>query len=261
MSDELLSFATEVAESAGEVLLHHFFRGTEVRQKGARDVVTAADMEAEARIVEAIHARFPEHKIFSEETRQDSYSETDTVWFIDPLDGTLNFSLGIPIFATSLACMRGGQMEVGVVYAPRLNELFSAARGQGATLNGQSLQIATTPDLNRHTLLFGGAREPLESARQIMHQVTSALEDIAAVRVYGAMAPEICFTASKPNVAAYFANFQPWDIAAAGLIAAEAGNKVTDLAGNPWNVRSASCLSAHPELHEILLSHLRKAVA
>lgn len=251
-----LKFAEETARAAGQLLLTYFQQPIKIYDKGERDVVTEADLAAEAMILGRIKAEYPNDKIHSEESTQDDLQTAERIWLVDPLDGTANFSIGFPHFAVAIALVINQVPEVGCVYVPVLDQCYCAKRGQGAFLNGEKFLCDETVDPSKAMLIFGGASDPAAGAKALVTSVRDILNDLPRVRIYGALAPSICYSANKRGVAGMFANYYPWDIAAAGLIAEEAGNRVTNFAGEHWSIQDRQCLSAPPTIHEYLLKQL-----
>lgn len=219
--------------------------------KGQNDIVTEADLAAERHIVESISARYPEDAIHAEEIRKDQIEGAERVWVIDPLDGTFNFSNGWPIFGVAIALLEQGKPTLGAVYLPAMQQLFSAD-SSGAYYNDEP--FATTKSTNTSVNLHHGFRiNPPHSGSTALARVQRLLGMAARLRSMGAMAPEVCYSAFYPNTVALFSNFCPWDIAAAGFIAQQAGNHLTTFGGEPWSVTANTCLSAPPHIHADLL--------
>ncbi len=142
MNRELV-VATGAAYAAGEILRAGFGRTHEIQHKGANDIVTEVDRTAEAKIVDLLRSVFPGYGFLTEESGTIP-SETDGRWIVDPLDGTVNYSRGFPCFCVSIAFERNGELEVGVIYDPLRDELYTASRGGGATLNGKAVVVSKT---------------------------------------------------------------------------------------------------------------------
>ena len=135
-----------IAREAGSLLMEHFHRHVTIEYKGSADLVTIADRQSEAAILERIRSHFPTHDVMGEEgTRLETGS--DYKWYVDPLDGTTNFAHGYPVFCVSLAVEFRGQRVAGVIYDPTRDEMFAAEKGSGARLNGEPLRVSTTATL------------------------------------------------------------------------------------------------------------------
>jgi myo-inositol-1(or 4)-monophosphatase len=246
--------AIEIVQGAGAVIREHVGRAVDVRSKGLRDVLTAADLAAERAIVEAIHARHPDHDILTEETpageRQSQYQ-----WVIDPLDGTGNFVRGYPCFSTSIALTVDDRPVVGAVYDPINDRLFAARLGGGATLNGRRLQVSPVETMLDTMIGMDWARDPPTRQRALdaMQRIVPAC---GTVRVCGSAALGICYVGAGWWDAYWHLSLQPWDAAAGSLIVREAGGRLTDLAGRAWRPQTGPVLASNRRLHGALLTYL-----
>lgn len=154
MLEPTLQDLETIARQAGEILRLGFGRSNHVRHKGVIDLVTDVDQESERFILRELRARFPEHYVMAEESGASAGNREHT-WYVDPLDGTVNFAHQIPVFSVTLAYALRGETRLGVVYAPLLDEMFTAQAGAGAWLNGQPLQVAAEDDLDQCLLVTG----------------------------------------------------------------------------------------------------------
>lgn len=243
-----LDFARHLAQQTGKILLQHFGQSPQATEKQHNDVVTQADLEAEKYIVEQIRANFPGHKIYSEESIRDDFSENDLVWVIDPLDGTNNFYFQMPYFCTSIALVQGGKSQIGVVYSPPLDYMFTAGLDQGAYLNGEKISASPDPRGSIFLIAETGYRDT-DKARNMFELVQDILPDISRFRSLGALALDIALIGLVKGGCCLASGFYPWDTAASSLIATEAGATATDLEGHELDFHSRTCLIAHPEVH------------
>jgi myo-inositol-1(or 4)-monophosphatase len=194
----MLNFAIQTAREAGRVLAEKFGRAIRVTNKGDIDLVTEADIAAERLIVERIRSYHPRHAILTEESGDvvslgDAGSEYK--WVIDPLDGTTNYAHGYPVFCVSVALEHEGRVVLGVVYDPTREELFAAERGQGATLNGRSLRVSETDELNGALLCTGfpyDVRDRGDFARHFRNFIMRA----QSVRRDGSAALDLAYVAA-----------------------------------------------------------------
>src|SRR5436853_819580 len=153
---EYLNFAIDVARAAGDVLKHYMDREKHVALKGRANLVTIADKESEALIIDRILERYPTHAILAEESGVSGANSGDEgKWIIDPLDGTTNFAHQYPVFCVSVGFEQKGEIVCGAVYDPCRDEMFSGARGQGSFLNGQRLNVSDVDQLGTALLLTG----------------------------------------------------------------------------------------------------------
>lgn len=186
------------------------------------DIVTVADRRSEAVILHAIRTAHPDHAILSEESgANDSHSPFR--WVIDPLDGTTNFAAGLPLFSISIAIEYMGRTIAGVVYAPYLDEMFTAIRGRGAWLNGAQLACSTNSLLSRAVLSTGFPVDKDTNPDNNLDNVSRILPRIRGLRRLGSAAIDICYVAAGFLDGYWELNLHHWDVAAARLIAEEAG--------------------------------------
>ncbi len=253
------SVAIEVAREAGRILGEHYGRAKEVRYKGEVDLVTEIDVRSETLIVERIQQHFPDHNILSEESGQTRSPQTGSPyrWIIDPLDGTTNFAHGYPFFCVSIGLERDGEMILGVVYAPTLDELFVAERGFGAFLNGRRLAVSSTDSLIR-SLLVTGFNYDRATARANLARWEHFLMRSQAVRRDGSAALNLCFVAAGRFDGYWELGLKPWDCAAGALLVREAGGIVTDGEGSPHHFDAPALIASNPHLHPALLDGVRQ---
>lgn len=226
----MLNIAIRAARKAGNVIAKGYERRDDVQTslKSANDYVTNIDKAAEAAIIEVIRKSYPEHTIITEESGALSGKDTDVQWIIDPLDGTTNFVKGLPHFSVSIAIRVKGRTEVGVVYDPIRNELFTAVRGEGAKLNDMRLRIENLRDLTG-TILTTGFPFKQPHLMPVQFAIMNTLSaDCADFRRMGSAALDLCYVAAN-RVDGYFEMaLKAWDIAAGDLIVREAGGLVCD---------------------------------
>ena len=233
---EIRTFAEEIARAAGAIIVDLRQRNAvEISYKDPINLVTTADLAAERSILDAIRARFPSHRILSEEaspTFADPSWYREPLWIVDPVDGTTNYAHGHHHVGVSIAYAMGGEVQVGVVFAPFLNELFSAARGLGTTMNGKPIRCSSTAEIGKALVATGTPYHKREIIDQIMTQYRSVLMECRDFRRNGAASLDCCWVAAG-RVDAYFETVAPWDIAAGGLIATEAGARRGNLVPPP----------------------------
>jgi len=249
----VLETAIRAAREAGRVLLDKFDRPLEISVKGLRDICTEADLAAEEATIRLIREGCPGAVFVSEESnsrfRQDDRVPT---WYIDPLDGTTNYARSVPGFSVSVAMARGGQVECGVVYDPLLDQMFSAERGGGAYLNGETLRVSSRSTLMDSMVFLDWPRDP-----QARHKALAFLGRLAplvdSVRSRGSAALAFCMVAAGWAEAYFQYTLQPWDVAAGSLILTEAGGVVTDLCGEPGVLGKADWLATNGRVHQAIL--------
>lgn len=256
--EELAQLAEQAAQAAGEVLLAHLGRAR-VEFKGAVDLVTNADREAEQVIIAMIQDRYPEHGIVAEESGT-AAGKAPVRWVIDPIDGTTNYAHGLPIFAVSIAVELEGQIVAGVVYNPASREKYTAIRGRGAALNGVPLAVSTTEELDRSLLVTGFPYTVRETRLNNMDHFENFILRAQAVRRLGSAALDMAYVARGSFDGYWEPEVKPWDVAAGWLLVEEAGGVVTDLKGRPFTLEAGQVLASNGRIHQAMLSVLAAGV-
>lgn len=246
----LLLDAVSWAREAGAVQLSYFRGGNlDIHAKfNDSDIVTAADKAAERVIIDHIRASYPDHAILSEESGDDG-RQSDFRWVIDPLDGTTNFSEGLPLFSVSIGLEYKGTTVVGVVFAPYLNELFHAVKGVGAFLNGVPIGVSGKVSLANSVVATGFPVDKDVNPDNNLDAVARVLPHVRGLRRLGSAAIDISYVAAGYLDGYWELNLHPWDVSAALLILDEAGGKATHFRRD----RNISVLTATPEVHDLLL--------
>lgn len=236
MFEEYLDFAVGMAREAGRIQLS-YFRGDDLAMKtksNVSDVVTRADRESEAFIVRSILERYPTHAILGEEGGARGDAASEWRWVVDPLDGTTNYSQGLPVFCVSIALQYRGETVVGVVYAPYLRELFTAVRGGGAWCrrgDGEPvrLQVSTKQRLDCSVVATGFPYDKSENPDNNSDNVARILPHVRDVRRMGAAAYDLSCVAAAMLDGFWELNLHEWDVCAASLLVIEAGGVVESL--------------------------------
>ncbi|OGO29842.1 MAG: hypothetical protein A2Z16_13170 [Chloroflexi bacterium RBG_16_54_18] len=238
-----------LALKAGEILCTYYGKNLDIKYKGAIDIVTEADLASEKYLLGEIRHRYPDDIIVSEE-KGSLPGEQCCQWFIDPLDGTINFAHSLPIFSVSIAYVRNGDLLYGVVYDPMRNELFSAQQGQGAQCNGKPIRVSGQSELDRSLLVTGFSYDIRTNPINNIDLFEKFLKRTQGVRRLGSSALDLCYVASGRLDGFWEPAIQSWDIAAGSLIAREAGAIATKTSGSP-DLFTAPCsvLAAYPPLH------------
>ncbi|HKV94670.1 MAG TPA: inositol monophosphatase family protein [Candidatus Angelobacter sp.] len=255
--EDFLTPMQELAREAG-VLLMSFFGKVSIEYKGEVDLVTKADRAAEKMIVERIRKQWPEHDLMAEEgSRRETGS--DFRWYVDPLDGTTNFAHGYPVFGVSMALEYKGERIAGVVFDPNRNEMFAAEKGSGAQLNGQPAHVSSTPLLKESLVATGFPSHKRHKNPNInfYHQITLRSH---GVRRAGSAALDLCYTACGRFDAYWEFNLNPWDTAAGVLLVEEAGGKVTNFSGGPFEISSREVLASNTLLHTEVLREFQAII-
>lgn len=251
-----LEIAVAVAREAGRVLLASQHHPHQIAWKNsAIDPVTEMDRRAEALIVERLRDAFPDYGFLTEESPAQG---TDALrWIVDPLDGTVNYAHGHPHFAVSIALERAGEIVLGVVYHPALDELFTAVRGEGAWCNGRPLRVSSTARLVEALLASGSPYDVHRRPEPYLQLWRGLVTHAQAVRQSGSAALDLCYVAAGRLDGYAESGLDPWDVAAGSLIVEEAGGKVTDFLGGRDFVYGRSILAATPTLWDAIHRLLR----
>lgn len=264
---KLLPDIAAIARGAGDIILRLFAAPIPTSVKGTRsDIVTAADTEAEAFIVRELLALFPGHHIVGEEGGgQGAPAATAPYhWFVDPIDGTVNFATKLPHFCTSIALATPDRQPLlGVIFDPTRNELFTAVAGQGAQLNGQPIRVTATVALNDAVCSSGFPYDKHTNPDNNLKEWAAFLKHIRGERRLGSAALDLCYVAAGRLDGYWEKDLKPWDVMAGLLIAREAGGLVTDYMGDahPQRADRARVVGSNGKIHAAMLAVLQSARA
>lgn len=252
---DYLKIAEQACREAGTIQMEGLKKSREIAFKGAINLVTDIDHACEKAIVNLIQGTFPEHDILAEEgsgKRKDS----EYKWVIDPLDGTTNYAHGYPLFCTSIALEHKGEIVLGAVYDPNLDEMFLGERGAGATLNGENIHVSRASDLDKALLATGFAYNIRETQNNNLDHFQNFLFQAQAVRRDGVAAIDLCYVATGRYDGFWELNLFPWDVAAGFVILEEAGAKVSDFQGAPFQIYCKEILASNGRLHPAMIKVL-----
>lgn len=271
---KLRNVAELLARAAGTLQARKFRRTLEVRWKDLTDPVTEVDQACERLIVRGIRKAFPDHAILGEEggVQGADYGSAPFTWIIDPLDGTVNYSHGLPIFAVSIGIwerdarpLKGrlhdpmlGAPVVGVVHAPVLGETFVAERGKGAFMNGRRIHVSRKRKALQSVLASGFSYDVRDTGENV-REWTECLIRFQAVRRMGSAAVDLAFTAAGRFDGFWEYGLRPWDMAAGGLLVEEAGGLITNMQGEPYAMDKPGIVAVGRSLQKPLLEALKKA--
>ena len=256
--DDLIELAQRAARAAGEDLRVHFRAPREARAKSRHDLVSAADLLAERRILDILAKSRPADGWTAEETGERT-GTSGVHWYVDPLDGTNAFLMGVPYFAVSVAAAEGGRIVAGVVYNPLLDEVFAACEGGGATLNGQSIRVSECRFIEDARVACAFDTEPGE-LEQGLHDFGVLTRAARKTLVHFSPALDLCNVA-RGRMDAYVDNgTTPEDHAAAGLIVREAGGMVTTYGATDWDATRQGIVACSPPLYASLLALLERSM-
>jgi myo-inositol-1(or 4)-monophosphatase len=251
---QYLQVALSAAHAAGHVIRDGTRRTVTARAKGLRDLLTDVDLAAERVILDVLQSAYPDHDVLTEESSPEERT-SPYCWVIDPLDGTGNFAHRYPCFCTSVALTRDDEPVVGVAYDPIRDHLFSATLGGGAILNGEPLRVSQTERLIEAFIGMDWMRDATSRTRNA-RIIAHLMPHCYGMRVCGSAVLGICYVSAGWWDAYWHLGPQPWDTAAATLIACEAGGQVTDLAGGPYRLGTGSYVVSNGRLHQQLCAAL-----
>jgi myo-inositol-1(or 4)-monophosphatase len=232
-----------------------------VEKKGHNDYVSDADYAAEKAALSVIQKHYPDHAIQAEESGISGDSDADTVWIIDPLDGTTNYLHGFPVFAVSIGVQVNGRMEHAVVYDPSRQELFTASRGQGAQVDGHKIRVSRRNVLE-NALIGTGFPYRLEGAtlESYLDMLGKVIKNTSGVRRAGAAALDLCYVAAGRLDGFWETGLKPWDVAAGSLIIREAGGIVSGLDGSENFMESGHILTGPSKIYSALAKLCAKEI-
>ncbi len=244
--------AIQAAEEAGGILLGHLGHVRGLRLKASKNPVTAADLAAERCIRRLLHSRFPDIGFLAEEGG--GVRSRGDRWIVDPLDGTVGFIAGLPFFGVSIALERRGTIEAGVILLPRLGELFVAERGRGAWLDGRRLRVSRTADLADCVIALWHD-DTVWRDRPLRERIARLALRVRSLRIFGA-AFSLAYVAAGRLDGYWEQSACPWDVAAGALLVSEAGGRVTDGKGNPFEPEHPTILATNGRIHRRLITAL-----
>jgi len=255
MTKPTLSDLERLARQAGQILRAGYQQEHQVAYKGVIDPVTEIDRQSEEYLLGEIRNKFPDHHILAEESGGTQGSGDQ--WYIDPLDGTVNYAHNIPFFTVSIAYASNGTLSLGAVYDPMRDEMFAAERGQGAHLNGHPLKVSDAVELKRSLLVTGFPYDAWNSKFDNFANFVKFSKMTQGVRRLGSAALDLCYVAAGRLDGFWELALNPWDVAAGGLICAEAGGSVTNVYGGPDFISPPqSILATTPGIHTRMLEEL-----
>lgn len=257
--ETFLEVAKEAALLGGEVLRDHFGRldRRSVDEKAKNDFVTAVDLASEERIKEHIKRHFPDHSFLAEESGEETHASPYR-WVIDPLDGTTNYIQGFPVFCVSIALLEEGEVVLGVIYDPNLNDLYWAVKGGGAYKDGEPIHVTDRESLEGAFLATGfpfRAKDVLDPYLETFKEVFLKAK---GVRRAGSAALDLAYVARGVFDGFFEFGLSSWDLAAGSILIREAGGVITDFGGGNRFLESGNAVAGTPGVHSHLLSIVRK---
>jgi myo-inositol-1(or 4)-monophosphatase len=265
MADVLADYLDAACEAArrGAAVLEEWRHRFTVREKGRADLVTEADLGSQRAVRDYLHGRFPGHDFLGEEgagPKQQPGPGAPPTWVVDPLDGTTNYVHDVPAYCVSVALLADGALVAGAVYDPRLRELFAAAGGRGATLNGRPLRTSRTAAL-ADALLSTGFPPDLRGQERALAWWRHFSLRARSLRRTGSTALNLAYVAAGRFDGYWAFDNYAWDVAAGVVLVREAGGAVTDVDGGPFDPFTPDGLASNGPLHPVLLEELRRGPA
>jgi myo-inositol-1(or 4)-monophosphatase len=252
--------ACAIAEEAGAILLEGYGRPHDPERKGRIDLVTEYDRRSEALVLARLRERFPGSAVLAEESGVHA-SESPLRWIVDPLDGTTNFAHNYPFFAVSIAAELDGEVVAGAIYDPVRPEMFAAARGAGATRNGEPIRVSAIARLEDALLVTGFPYDVRERPELLIPTFQAFLTRAQAIRRDGSATLNLCYLAMGRFDGFWEASLAPWDLAAGTLLVREAGGRVTNYRGERFDLGAGELLATNGALHAEMIEVLAKTGA
>ena len=256
----MLNIAVRAARAGGRVLTKYMDRldSITVETKGKNDFVSEVDRLTEAEVVSVLQRSFPDHQFICEESGLVGNEKAEYKWYIDPLDGTKNYLHGYPSFCVSIAVEHKNRMEQAVIYNPVSQELFTATRGDGATLDGKRLRVSKRSNLESALLSTGFSNDGQNDYEAYLKTLNSFTTKASGIRRHGSAALELAYVAAGRLDGYWQFNLKPWDVAAGALIVREAGGLIGDTKGESNWMQSGNVIVATPKVFDQMVKTFRE---
>lgn len=250
-----LEVAEETAREAAQVLLENLGKVKEIEFKAKNSLVTEVDKLSEKIIISNIKKSFPDHDIFAEESGKD-LSDSDYLWLIDPIDGTTNYAHAYPFFSISIALEVKGEVIAGLVYDPVKDEMFTAEKGKGAFLNGETISVSKSDEIKHSHVCTGFMHEVEWMVEANIRHFGNFIRRARAVRRDGSAALDLCYVACGRFDGFWELGLNPWDTAAAVLIVKEAGGHVSKFTGDEYSIYDKEILATNSIIDDQMIEIL-----
>jgi myo-inositol-1(or 4)-monophosphatase len=257
----MLNLAVKAARAAGAIINRAALDVESVRisQKQVNDFVTEVDHASEKIIIETLLTAYPHHAIWAEESGKVHGTQgSDSVWIIDPLDGTTNFIHGFPVYCISIALSVRGKIEQAVIYDPSRNDLFTATKGRGAYMNERRMRVSKRIDLRHCLISTGFPFRPGDDFNRYLAMMAEVMQRTAGLRRPGAAALDLAYVAAGFTDGFFETGLSPWDVAAGSLLVTEAGGLIGNFTGDSDFMETRECIAGNPKIYGQLVAILGK---
>ena len=255
-----LNIAVKAARRAGSIITRasEDISSLTINDKGYNDFVTEVDLASEKEIIRVLKASYPDHAFLGEESGLSH--QADSVWIIDPLDGTTNFLHGFPQYCISIALEEKGEITQAVIYDPNRNDLFTATKGQGAYLNQRRMRVSNKSKLKESMLGTGFPFRDFQHLPVYLKIFEEVVRSTSGVRRPGSAALDLAYVAAGWFDGFFEINLSKWDIAAGGLLVSEAGGIVSDFSGKDAWIESGNIVANNPKIYEPLIKIIQSHI-
>lgn len=252
---EYCKFAVSIAREAGAVLMEYFHKEHTIDFKGRIDIVTDVDRRSEEMLISRITAAYPDHDIITEESAGKQLGNRAR-WILDPIDGTTNYAHGFPFFCVSIALELDGEIIIGVINSPVLQEVFVCEKGKGSFLNGERLAVSPTEDLAKSFLATGFPYDIAQNPYNNINYFSGMALQSLAIRRAGSAALDLAYVATGRFDGFWELKLHPWDTAAGWLLVREAGGTITQMSGDDYFLESPTILASNGKVHRQMIDAL-----
>jgi len=247
-----------ISKEAGEIIREGFNKNVKIAYKSnEKDLVTEVDKLSEKHITDFIKAKYPSHGILAEESGNIKEGE-EYLWVIDPLDGTVNFAHGLPVFSISIGLRKNKQTIAGIVYDIMQNVIYSAEKGKGAYADSKKIHVTENKNLGHALLVTGFPYSIASNPDNALGKFTSLTMAARGIRRLGSAAIDLCYVAKGVFDGFWEVFLNPWDMCAGKLIVEEAGGFVTDFEGKEMDIYSKKILATNGKIHQSMIEILKK---
>lgn len=249
----------EAAGESAKILIDNFNTDFKIGRKVEyNDLVTEVDNKSEAKIIEVIHSHFPGHNVLSEEIG-DLNLDSDHIWIVDPIDGTVNYAHSIPIFSISIALEINKEIKLGLIYNPISGEKFFSEKGKGAYLGDERISVSKIQHLRDSILVTGFGYGAKNNEDHCIDHFANFIRRGLPIRRLGSAALDMCYVACGRFDGFWEFSLNPWDVAAGYLILNEAGGKITNFKGEKYSIYGKQLLATNGKIHKEMMEVLALA--